>query len=242
MSDTEIIIKGEVHTSQGDLREEREILKEGVDHFILEGPEEKEWKFKITQIWYAWMLLIVEYLFAQIMYVDKTILEDLADIQGAKRQYTRKSKASILENSHTLFKIAAALLFFLLFAAAIGIGLAGYELWGVLLLFASGLLPLLLLRIHESRRADTGRDIQIAQMIEEAAHDGGRIVVIVGNAHAKRLPKILSDDLPELDVRPPAYEPFSWNSAKELFYPWIVSFSVQYGVFVSILAYVRFAI
>ncbi|ACV12229.1 hypothetical protein Huta_2062 [Halorhabdus utahensis DSM 12940] len=242
MSDTEVIIKGEVHTSKRDLKEEREILKEGVDHLILEGPEEKEWDFKITQIWYAWMLLIFEYLFAQIMYVDKTILEDIADIQGAERQYTRDSNASILENSHTLIKIAAAMLFFLLFAAAIGLGLAGHVFGGVSLLLVSGLLPLLLLRIHESRRTDSGRDIQIAQMVEEAAQDGGRIVVIVGNAHAKRLPQIVSDDLPELDIRSPAHKLLSWPSAKELFYPWIVSFSAQYGVFVSILAYVRFAI
>lgn len=242
MSDTEIIIKGEVHTSQKDLEEEREILKEGVDHLILEGPEEKEWNFRFTQIWYAWMLLIFEYLFARIVYADKTILEDLADIQGAKKQFTRDSNASILKNSHILVKIVAASAFFVLLAVAIVFGLAGNVIGGALLLPVSGLLPLLLLRIHESRREETGRNIQIAQMIVEAAQEGGRIVVIVGQAHAKRLPKYLPDDLPEPDIRSPAYKPLSWASAKELFYPWIVSFSAQYVVYVSLLAYVEFTI
>ena len=38
MKDVEII-KGEIHTSEGDLQEELELLLEGVDHLILKGQE-----------------------------------------------------------------------------------------------------------------------------------------------------------------------------------------------------------
>ena len=41
MNDTEILIKGELHTSQGDLEEERTLIKHGVDHVIFEGAEQE---------------------------------------------------------------------------------------------------------------------------------------------------------------------------------------------------------
>lgn len=242
MSETEIIIKGELHTSQGDLEEEREILKEGVDHFILEGAKETDWQFKPSQYWFAWILLIFEYLFAQHVYVDKAILADLAAVQDVEPQFTRDSDTSILENSHFLVKVLLAVLFFVLIAIAFGVGLLGHIRQGSLWLLVSSLSPLLLMRIHESRRATIGRDIQIAEMIEEAAQDGGRIVVIVGDSHAERVANSISDDLPEPDVRSPVYDRVSLPHLKELVFPVIVSFSVLYVVYSGLLAYVQFVL
>lgn len=242
MSETEIIVKGELHTSSGDLEEEREILKAGVDHLILEGANETDWRFKPSQYWFAWAMLIFEYLFARHIYVNKTIIEDLAEIQDAELQFTRTSDTSILENTHILMKVLGAVLFFSLLAIAFVVGLLGHVGQGSLWLLGSSLSPILLIRLHESRRATIGRDIQIAEMIEEAAQDGGRVVAIVGDGHADRVADSLSSDLPEADVRPPAYSRFSLPHLKELVFPVIVSFSVLYVVYSGLLAYVQFAL
>lgn len=239
MSDTEILIKSEIHTSQGDLEEERELLKTGVDHLILEGSEQKNWQFRWRQLWFGWVLLIFEYLFARHLYVDKTIITDLAEIQDAKLHRTRKSNISILDNSHMLVKIVSAILFFALFAAALIVGVIGNVLWGSLLLLASSLSPLLLIRIHESRRATVGRDIQIAEMIEEVAQGDSRIIAIVGDAHAGRIVEALSSDF-EVEVQPPVYGRLSRPHLREVVYPVIVSFSVLYVVYSAMLAYVMF--
>ena len=230
MSDTEVLIKGELHTSHGDLEEERAIIKDDVDHLIFEGPEQKNWQFKWSQIWFGWVLMIFEFLFARFLYVDKTIIEDLAEAQGVEPQSTRESNASMLENTHTLVKIASAGLFFVLFAIALIVGWLGHVRQGPLWLLTSSLLPLYLVRSHESRRAGVGRDIQIAEMIEEAAEDGGRVVAIVGANHLDRIEEALSDDL-EVDIRPPVYDSLSLRHLKDLFYPAIVSFSVLYVVY-----------
>jgi len=241
MSDTEILIKAETHTSQGDLDEERELLKTDVDHLILEGSEQKNWQFKWRQFWFGWVLLIFEYLFARHLYVDKTIITDLAEIQDAKLHSTRKSDISILENAHLLVKIVSAILFFTLFTLALITGVLGNVLWGSLLLLVSSLSPLLLIRIHESRRATVGRDIQIAKMIEEVAQDGSRTVAIVGDAHADQVAEALSDSF-EVEVKPPAYGKVSIPHLKELVYPVIVSFSVLYVVYSGLLAAVMFSL
>lgn len=239
MSDTEILIKREIHTSQGDLDEERELLKTGVDHLILEGSEQKNWQFKWRQLWFGWVLLIFEYLFARHLYVDKTIITDLAEIQDAKLHPTRKSDISILDNSHMLVKIVSAILFFALFAVALIVGVIGNVVWGSLLLLVSSLFPLLLIRIHESRRATIGRDIQIAEMIEEVAQGDDRIIAIVGDAHADRIVEALSSDF-EVEVKPPVYGRLSRPHLREVIYPVIVSFSVLYVVYSGMLAYLMF--
>lgn len=240
MSDTEIIIKGEIHTSSADLEDEREILKQGVDHLILEGVEDQNWNVKWTQLWYAWTILIFQFLFARHVYVDNTILRDIAEIQSAQIEFTRESDRSILENSRTVVKVIAAVIFFLLFMTALAVGIYGQTVAGALTLLGSALAPLLILRIHESRRTDTGRDIQIAEMIEEAAKNGGRIVVIVGQKHAERLPKFLSENLPGPDIRPPCYRLYSWHMIKELIFPGIVAFSVLFVVYSIIMVYIQF--
>lgn len=241
MSDTEVLIKGELHTSHGDLEEERAIIKDDVDHLIFEGPEQKNWQFKWSQIWFGWVLMIFEFLFARFLYVDKTIIEDLAEAQGVEPQSTRESNASMLENTHTLVKIASAGLFFVLFAIALIVGWLGYVRQGSLWLFVSSLLPLYLVRSHESRRGSVGRDIQIAEMIEEAAEDGGRVVAIVGAHHVDRIEEALSDNL-ETEVRLPAYSALSLPHLKDLFYPTITFLSVLYVVYSVMLAGVGFVL
>ena len=240
MSDTgtDIIIKGEIHSSNADLEEEREILVEGVDHLILEGQAE-EAEYSLTQQWYGWIMLIFQYLFARQIYADHTILEDFADAQGADTEYTRKTDLDVLHNSHVLVQMFAVSLFFVLLTYSLYVGMDGRVLAGAGWLFVSSLLPLLVLRIHESRRSEGGRDEVIAEQITEAAREGGRVVAVVGNEHAKNIPDYLPDDLPEPDVRPPQYPFLSIPSLKELLYPGFVFFSVLYVFYTILLNYVQ---
>lgn len=233
-----IIIKGEIHTSKADLEEEREILVEGVDHLILEGQAE-EAEYSLTQQWYGWITLIFQYIFARQIYVDHTILEDIADAQGAETEYTRETDLDILHNSHLLVQMIAVVLFFVFLTYSLYAGMEGRVLEGAGWLFVSSLLPLLVLRIHESRRSERGRDEMIAEQITEAAQEGGRVVAVVGNEHVKNIPSYLPDDLPKPNVRPPQYQFLSIPSLKELFYPVFVFFSVLYVFYTILLLYVQ---
>lgn len=62
MFDTEVILKGEFHTSRGDLDHSRDILLEGVDTLVLEGSHE-EAEYTLLQSWYAFALLLSDYIF-----------------------------------------------------------------------------------------------------------------------------------------------------------------------------------
>lgn len=237
--DTEIIIKGELHSSRGDLAHERKLLVEGVDHLVLEGPE-REAEYGLLQTWYAFAMLLTNYLFFRILQTDSSVLEDIAEAQDAEVTKTRESDASVLENSHILARIGAAALFLVLFFAAALFGIAEIHIYGVPLLIASAILPVLLLRIHESNRSAGSRDEQMAQLIIDAAEDGGRVVAVVGDDHAD--PVI--DHLPEgIDVvrEVPKYPWYSWQHAKDIAYPSFVFVSVLWIVYTLFVAYARFA-
>lgn len=237
-AEAEIVLKGEIHTSNADLKEEREILVEGVDHLILEGKAE-EAEYTLTQQWYGWVMLIFQYLFARQIYVNHAILEDIADAQGAEVEHTRETNLDILQNSHLLVQMFAVVLFVVLLTYSIYVGMSGRVLQGAGWLFASSLLPLIVLRVHESRRSDRGRDEMIAEQITEAARERGRVVAIVGNEHAKKIPDYLPDDLPDPDVRSPQYPFLSVPSLKGLLYRGFVSFSVLYVFYTIFLLYVQ---
>lgn len=240
MSDSsEVIIKGELHSSKGDLAHEREILLEGVDHLILEGSK-KEAEYGILQSWYEFAMLINKYLFFKILYLDNSILEDLAEAQGGEVLKTRESNASVLKNSHILARIGAAVLFLVLFLSAAIFGIAGIHILGVPILIASALLPVFLLRVHESNRSTGSRDEQMADLISEAVNEGGRVVAIIGNKHSDSV----CDHLPErIDPvrKDPIYPWCSWQHIKDIAYPSFIFISVLwvfYTLFVSYMDYI----
>ena len=180
MTDHEVIVKGELHSSRGDHAHERELLIEGVDHLVLEGSRE-EAEYGLFQQWYAFAMLLTEYLFFRPFYTDSSVLEDIVKAQGGDVKRTRESDASVLENSHVLARIAAALLFLVLFFTATLFAIAGIHFYGASSLLLSVMLPPLFLRIHESNRSTGSRDEKMAELIAEAAEDGGRVIAVVGN-------------------------------------------------------------
>lgn len=237
-TEAEVIVKGEIHTSSGDLAHERKLLVEGVDHLILEGPE-GEAEYGLTQQWYAFAMLLTEYLFFRVFYPDSTVLTDIAKAQGAEVTRTRKSNASVLENSHIIARIGAAILFLILLLAAAIFGLVGIHLYGASFLILSVMTPVILLRIHESNRSTGSRDEMMAERIIDAAEDGGRIIAIVGDSHVDKVCEHLPDWINPVREEP-AYPIYSWLHIKDIAYPSFVFVSVLWVFYTLFVAYLEF--
>lgn len=214
---SEVIIKGEVHSSRGDFEEERELLAEGVDTLVVEGSED-ETEVGWLHGWFGIAMMIFEYLFASFLYTDHQTLVDIARGQGADVIYTRESDAALIENSHKLVVAGAFLMFYSLLILSAVVGVFGYKLYGAGILLMAGLGPILLLRIHESRKIEGNRDEKMAQKIEEAAANGGRVVAVLGNAHVENIPDYLSDEI-DPEIREPNYGFFSTSMGRDLFIP-----------------------
>lgn len=211
----EVIIKGEYHSSRGDFRHEREILKEGVDHLILEGAKNPPRIPSLSKIWFYCSVKAMDWMIWRPFNTDTTVLEDMAEGQGAPVWKTRESDLDVLENSPGVGVLAA----FLVFA----FGMIGspvlyfYEMYnGVLLSPILGLLaPVLLLRIFEMNYSEKMRDEIIAGKIESAADSGGRIVAIVGERHLDNVCRNLPDWI-DPEKEPPKYHWYSPRFVKDV--------------------------
>lgn len=239
MDDTEVIVKGELHSSRGDLAHEREILVEGVDHLILEGAEQ-EAEYGLFQHWYAFAMLVTEYLFFRIIETDVSILKDIAKAQDADITRTRESNASILENSHVFVRVVAAIVFFVLLFASAAAGLLEKHTFGASLLIGSAMIPILILRVHETVRSSDSRDEKMAELITEAAEEGGRIIAIVGDGHTDRVSDYLPDWIDPVR-EDPKYPFYSWQHITDIAYPAFVFVSVLWMFYSVFIAYIEFA-
>lgn len=231
----EAIIKGEIHTSRGDLREEREILAEGVDTLIIEG-EKEEADLGILHGWFGVAMIIFEYLFVRFLYTDHQTLVDIAKGQGADVVYTRETDAELITNSHGIVVgLAFALFYGFLITSAI-VGLLDHTIAGASFLLASGLTPVLVLRLHETLKRDANRDKRIADDIINAVEDGGRVVAVMGEQHFKNVPDYLPQEM-DTDLRPPKYGMFSLTMARDLALPVVRlcgMLSIVYPVFLFV--------
>lgn len=211
---SDVIVKGEFHSSRGDFREEREILAEGVDTLVIEG-NEHETTVSWFHSWFSVAMIIFEHLFASFLYTDHQTLVDIAKGQGADVVYTRETNTALLEDSHNLVVATSCILFYVLILASILAGTLGAKLIGGMSLLAAGPVPILVLRIHDSWKSVNNRDEKIAEKIESAAEDGDRVVVVVGQGHVKNALGYLSEEI-DVDTREPAYDYFSFSMGRDL--------------------------
>lgn len=240
---SEVVLKGEIHTSESDLEEERELLIEGLDALVIEG-EREDAEYGILRGWYGTAMSIVGLVFFDILFTDHRILTDLADAQKADVISTRESDAELLENAHPLVEVVAALLFYGIFTGSLIYGLVtGRTASGAAYLLGSAILPVFLLRWHEMSQSDeeSNRDQIIANKIVEATRGRGRVVAVVGGDHvepiADKLPKRM-----DLDIRPPSYGRFSIQHGKEVFIPAFTAVSVLFVGYLILLEMFRIAI
>lgn len=232
----EVILKGEIHTSESDLAEERELLTESCDVLVLEGQQEDA-EYGLLRGWYATAMSIAALVLFRTLYTDHRILLDLAKAQGAEVMATRTSDAELVENANPLVEFVAGLLFYGIFSASVLYGLlTGRTISGASLLLGSALLPILLLRYHGmTRRSGTlNRDSIIAKKITDATERGSRVVAVVGADHLHGVESHLPDHI-ELETKGPAYGMFSIRHAKEIARPAFTAFSVLFVLYLVIL-------
>jgi hypothetical protein len=214
---SDVVIKGEVHSSRGDFKEERKLLAEGVDTLVVEGSAD-ETEVGWLHGWFGIAMMIFEYLFASFLYTDHQTLVDIAKGQGADVVYTRETDGALVENSHKLVVATGFVSFYLLIFLSALFGLLGAQVYGAATLLMAGLGPIIILRIHETRKSGDNRDKKIAEKIEDAAGDGDRVVAVMGQSHAKKVPDYLSDAI-EPDIHEPNYGFFSLSMGRDLFVP-----------------------
>jgi hypothetical protein len=227
--EAQVIIKGEIHTSEADLEEEREIVVEGIDELVMEGQRE-DTDYGLRRSWYGISMNIVGLILFDILHTDHRVLTDIAKAQDAGVSYTRKDDEELLDNSHPLAEIAGGVMFYVLF----GIGLVvGYRfdadyIAASLLIFAV-LGPVLMIRYHEMNRRnpEINRDQQIADIIEQVSKDGGRVLAVVGHKHANAVVQNLPE---ELNIRQldPVNPIFSRRHLKSLGVPLFTALSTVY--------------
>jgi len=75
---SQVVLKVEIHTSESDLTEERELLVEGVDALVLEG-EREDADYGLLRSWYATAMSIVGLVLFDTLYTDHRVLVDLAE-------------------------------------------------------------------------------------------------------------------------------------------------------------------
>jgi hypothetical protein len=238
--ETEVILKGEIHTSESDLAEERDLLTEGCDVLVLEGQQEDA-EYGLLRSWYATAMGIAGLVLFRTLYTDHRILVDLADAQDADVMATRTSDAELVENANPLVEFVAGLLFYGIFSTSVFYGLiTGETISGAILLLGSALLPILLLRYHgmTRRSGKLNRDSIIAKKITEASERSNRVVAVVGADHLHGVESQLPDHI-ELETKDPAYGLFSIRHAKEIARPAFTAFSVLFVLYLVILEIFR---
>lgn len=239
---TEVILKGEIHTSESDLAEERELLTERCDVLVLEGQQEDA-EYGLLRSWYATAMSIAGLVLFRTLFTDHRILLDLAKAQDAEVVATRSSDAELVDNANPLVEFIAGLLFYGIFSVSVIYGLVtGRFIGGAVLLLGSALIPVLLIRYHGmTRRTGTlNRDSIIAKKIVEATKEGDRVVAVVGAGHLDGIESYLPDDI-EPETKGPAYGLFSIQHPKEIARPAFTAFSVLFVLYLVILETFRFA-
>lgn len=228
-----VVLKGELHSSAGDLEEEKDLVKEGFDTLVLEG-ERSESEFGWTEGWFRISLAAFFWITGRI-YVSKEILVDLAEVQDTEVVYTREADSDILENTPFYMKVFSAALFYTLVPGSVAVGLVFSTMWGATVLFMGFTLPVLGIRIFNSRqsRGEKNRDKIMAEKIVDAVENGESVLAIVGESHLDGVERNLPDSI-DPDVRLPAYPRRAKQHIKEVALPFFEMVLVLYSLYLLV--------
>lgn len=110
--------------------------------------------------------------------------------------------------------------------------LTGDTLGGALLLFGVAVLPVFVLRVHDTGRSADGanRDRIMADTIVKATDGAERVVAVVGGDHVDGVVSKLPDEF-DLETRAPVYGTFSWQHTKEVAVPAVTAWSVLFVLY-----------
>jgi hypothetical protein len=197
---TKVTLKGENHTSENDMDEEKTLLSEGVDLLIVEGAEDSSEQG-------SWLSLPLWFfrLFGDAFYTDKSELLDIAEERSVSVKHTRSTDLTLIEHAHPLVELFAWLIFTV--SAGLSIVLAPTSWYtGPLILFGGSLGAILFLRgMNMSyNEGEQNPDERISNMINAASQRYDNVLVIVGGDHVDGIKKELREDI-DVTVERPAH-------------------------------------
>jgi hypothetical protein len=231
-SGTTVILKGELHSSDADLREEKALLAEGIDVLVLEQSDSPA-RYRLLAGWFSVSIGLLGWILES-LYHPVEPLVDLAEVRGTDVVYTRGDDLAPLTNAPFTMKAVSAGLFYTLVPTSLWIGfVTRNNLAGSMLLFLGLVLPVLVVRISNTNRQDApeNRDQLIAERIAGAAGPGDDVLAIVGAGHldgvARRLP-----DAFDVEVRSPAYDVLSTRHARDVCLPTLKAGFVLFSLYV----------
>lgn len=232
-SSKRVVLKGELHSSAADLREEKSLLEEDVDVLVLEGSQSSP-GYRIVAAWFHVSIALLAWILAS-LYQSKDVLVDLAAVRGIDVVYTRPDDAAPLETAPLSMKAVSAGLFYVLVPSSLWIGfVTPGHLVGSLSLFLGLVLPLLVVRLYNTNRADepANRDRRIAETIAEAGGPGETVLAVVGAGHLHGVERRLESRV-DLDVRPPVYDVWSLRHARAVGLPALKAGFVLFSLYVA---------
>lgn len=232
MTTKTVILKGELHSSDADFREEKALLDEDVDVLVLEGSGSPAGHRRLDG-WFSVSIALLTWILES-LYHPMEPLVDLAAVQDVDVVYTRLDDAAPLANAPTTMKAISAGMFYTLVPASLWIGFAAESnLAGSLLLFLGLVLPVLVVRIYETNRPDApmNRDQLIAETIEAAGEAGDVVLAVVGAGHLHEVERRLPATC-DVSVRPPVYDVWSLRHVKSIGLPTLKAGFVLFSLYV----------
>lgn len=227
-----VILKGELHSSDADLREEKALLAEDVDVLVLEQSPSTSREGRGGG-WFAVSIALLAWILDS-LYHPVEPLVDLASVQDVDVVYTRADDLAPFENAPPAMKAVSAGLFYSLVPASLWIGfVTSSNLAGSLLLFLGLVLPVFVVRVHETNRPDApgNRDALIAETIADAGDPGDVVLAIVGEGHVAGVERRLPASF-DVRVVPPVYDVLSARHVKSVGLPTLKAGFVLFSLYV----------
>ncbi len=188
---SEVTLKGELHNSREDLKEEKELIQSTKFSILIQEGKEVSTECKLNNPWYALPFCIFSKFYYPFLLSYDSLLEE-AKKQGVKPVKTRENDLKIYEEASFSTRAKAWLesgLLSILFS--ISSVITFQSLIPIILtpLIFLGIFPGILRRLSMNYRNE-----QIAEIIiDEFRKSNGNVLVITGNEHAKEIQKILEE-------------------------------------------------
>lgn len=217
-----VILKGEVHVSPYDQQEAKDLIaEENLNVMLLEGKDDQGFE------WDSWLSapLLLIYPVIQLMYMDHSWLEDLAEAKGIKVERTRGSDNSLWANAHWMSKILAYTAFVTLLPLGLILGAGGLLTLGFSSVILGCVLPIVIPRYSNMMFNEHGNpDKRIAKQISEHQDKDKSVLAIIGNCHLRGVKRELDGEEISYTCYPTKHS--LWNHGANAWIVWKMTASI----------------